>query len=646
MANTNLGKVAVTMGGNFTLGTAYTRLTEVYDTTTNATYRAKKDNQNVALTDTTTWQKVSQGVGTGTGASDNNYDSTAKNKVDALPTAAPSSDNGIALMADLSQHNSQPSLAKYAQDMLNSQTVSIECYGDSTTYGRVSGGLGQVTTPAPLQMQNVLRAYYQNANITVTNKGIDGDQTTNALRSWDTTVGASTAQIIFINYGINDMLGTNPAGVSDAAITAEQFRKNIRNMVLIARNHGKTVVLQTTNIITISNSYDGVLGAQGIKQFADVIRQVGKELSVFITDINGWTEKMLAKSQSVFAAFPDGIHPSQGVYIQIGLIMAQLFIAPNAPTIDNDTIISAATTQFSSGVTISSAILQTAGSEIGCTRFSKAIRIPIFIGTTGLDIYVAVANWSLGSENASVIVDGVTIGALNLKDTNYVIPKMAVDREIRIIENVQPGFHLMEIVSQDNAEVGINYVRVKSTKKLVALDSQFSGTSASVFEKECVLQDFDVGFAKDAAEQHIILNIPTCAFLRAFSIYIVAQFPKMTGFALFNSKTNSQGIHGGLYVFSDPTTGFLDISEEYGFEETGKGTFGSLTTLGSTDLSLATHEFCVNVSTSRVATIILDGAQMGTHTLANPNSIGGFLGLYADGQAEDKAIRIQKAYIV
>lgn len=84
MATTNLGVVSVTMGGNFILGTAYKRLTEVYDPTSNATYRAKKDNQGVALTDATTWQKVSQGVGTGTGASDNNYDNTAKGKVDSL----------------------------------------------------------------------------------------------------------------------------------------------------------------------------------------------------------------------------------------------------------------------------------------------------------------------------------------------------------------------------------------------------------------------------------------------------------------------------------------------------------------------------------------------------------------------------------
>ncbi|PHE66735.1 hypothetical protein COF77_31590, partial [Bacillus wiedmannii] len=118
---------------------------------------------------------------------------------------------------------SQNSLAKVCQEMAAGNAVVIDCFGDSTYWGLLASviGGGRADTPAPAMLQTILQSYYGNFAITVNNKGVSGNHTTNALRTFENDIKNSIAQIVYINYGLNDLTGANPTGVSDPKINAE-----------------------------------------------------------------------------------------------------------------------------------------------------------------------------------------------------------------------------------------------------------------------------------------------------------------------------------------------------------------------------------------------------------------------------------------
>ncbi|PHE66734.1 SGNH/GDSL hydrolase family protein, partial [Bacillus wiedmannii] len=117
----------------------------------------------------------------------------------------------------------QNSLAKVCQDMAARNSVIIDCFGDSTYWGLLASAIGggRADIPAPTMLQTILQYYYGNFAITVNNKGVSGNHTTNALRTFENDIKNSIAQIVYINYGLNDLTGANPTGVSDPKINAE-----------------------------------------------------------------------------------------------------------------------------------------------------------------------------------------------------------------------------------------------------------------------------------------------------------------------------------------------------------------------------------------------------------------------------------------
>lgn len=83
MATTKLGRIMPIFQGKFVLGTEYKKLDSVYDATTNGTYIALKDNQNINVTDELTWLCMAKGVGDGSGGSDNNFTDAYKAMLEA-----------------------------------------------------------------------------------------------------------------------------------------------------------------------------------------------------------------------------------------------------------------------------------------------------------------------------------------------------------------------------------------------------------------------------------------------------------------------------------------------------------------------------------------------------------------------------------
>jgi lysophospholipase L1-like esterase len=130
--------------------------------------------------------------------------------------------------------------------------VLIEAYGDSTTLGITcsNGHCGPQPQNAVSYLQDELQAHHGD-HVRVTNYGVGGTMATQlrdgtgnrragptAGLPWQQRLAASQAQIVLINYGINEVMQNQ---------TPEQFYAAETSLVNTARSLGKQPVLQTSN---------------------------------------------------------------------------------------------------------------------------------------------------------------------------------------------------------------------------------------------------------------------------------------------------------------------------------------------------------------------------------------------------------------
>ena len=187
--------------------------------------------------------------------------------------------------------------------------VSIEAYGDSTTLGIScsDGHCGPLPQNAVTYLQDELRARY-GERVRVTNYGVGStmaaqlrDGTGNrrsgptAGLPWQERLTASPAQIVLINYGINEVMRNQ---------TPEQFYAAETALVKTARALGRQPVLQTANPMP-----DNRLNAR-LAAMVAMTRRVAAEQQVplvnqfaYISSLPDWKTLM-----------SDGAHPKPGLY--------------------------------------------------------------------------------------------------------------------------------------------------------------------------------------------------------------------------------------------------------------------------------------------------------------------------------------------
>ncbi|WP_419955944.1 GDSL-type esterase/lipase family protein [Neobacillus niacini] len=522
---------------------------------------------------------------------------------------------------------SQNNLQNYAKKMKDGEAVVIECRGDSTYFGHASGvdPLGtQTAIPAPVALQTVLRSYFNNNNITVINRGVNGHKTSDVLSSWDGWMSSTTASIIYINYGINDG--------KDGLVTASQYRDNLRSMVRTARKYGKTVVLETPNVVLqLDSAYDSMGNpsrAENIKQFAEIMRQVAQELNVPLVDNYVLTQYYVQWSEYAASALPDGMHPSDSLYVYKAMQMASVFIYNQAAKIKGTGIIPASSPAFRAYGTVD-AVSIVPNSRSGVGRFAQNLKIAIWVDTPGMDIYVANPLYTAGSNSIDVVVDNLVVKNYSLNDSNFT--DYPIDLESIIIENLSVGFHVIEFASKDvdtTKTVGVYYLAVRPTRKVRrnlsgsggAGQYGSGGTPPSTRQSFKVLEDFE--YTNSAGnETHVITDIPTSRMLYDLDVEVTAKFGIKDGFVLFGNKRPSGKQRGGFLVSLD-ASGFLACYEGTDLNYANAGAVGSV------NLSTASHKYRVTVNASSgLVTVFVDGVQQLTYTLTKQYR-GGFLGFY------------------
>lgn len=214
-------------------------------------------------------------------------------------------------------------LTNIIRKMKRGNAVTISLYGDSTYYGHKSGAvpLGTRTSePVSESLQKYLRSYFLNENITVNNYATNGRQAQQDSDDWDTKMSNDKADVIFINFGIND---------SNSGKTAETFYSQMETLVQGALTTSKAVILETANqVLTFDKGSQGMgnyTKAFSIKEFVDVTRQLVKDCNINLLDGYKRSLSYINEFFNPTIALPDGMHPSDDMYKYKAVQMMSMF---------------------------------------------------------------------------------------------------------------------------------------------------------------------------------------------------------------------------------------------------------------------------------------------------------------------------------
>lgn len=182
--------------------------------------------------------------------------------------------------------------------------IRIEVYGDSTTYG-VGAASGQ---SEPDHIRALLGQVYPGKKFEVVNRGVDGANARQRLygtdgnyAQWDLLMASSKADIVIINFGMNDTV----------AYSIGDYSAYIAALVNIARQNGKRVVLEEPNptchadraaLINYVRTLDAVAAALQVpivSQYWRMLTRLGVSQPT-CTDLAPYE--------------PDGMHPNGDMY--------------------------------------------------------------------------------------------------------------------------------------------------------------------------------------------------------------------------------------------------------------------------------------------------------------------------------------------
>ncbi|MEN3293044.1 MAG: hypothetical protein V7642_2297 [Burkholderiales bacterium] len=209
--------------------------------------------------------------------------------------------------------NPPPQTQGTSSDQPKSTGGLIEYYGDSTIWGWKTNSADtsqgeRVATPAPAAFAAALPTV---PKYDVVNEGQSGSTACGLLRgedgkhpAWDEQLDQYKGKWVIINHGINDQKAYNLDTYTDC----------LRQLVVKAKAKGRQVILETPNPIVPANLDNHV---QAMKTVA------AQEGAKVIDQYKMLTDYLAGRSVSEIC--PDGLHPTQEVYIMKGQFSAKEF---------------------------------------------------------------------------------------------------------------------------------------------------------------------------------------------------------------------------------------------------------------------------------------------------------------------------------
>lgn len=345
--------------------------------------------------------------------------------------------------------------ASIANALRNGIAQKAASYGDSTGFGYEAFApliTDQVAIPPTLALQNLMSQLQ--LPLTVFNRCISGtslasmiDGTDGSGSTFAEKVGVGgidhDADIIYCNHAINDS-----AANSDIV----QFRSNLVKFVSLCRENGIVPVLVTPNPNPPAFSVTEDRSRR-LVMFAEMTRSVAIEYSVDLVDQYYFFEKS-QKVEVMVSMVPDGIHPSETMYVRTGQNLAIPLISSLLSMDDVNGI-----TGISYKDNLTSRSISGLGGRLGLTISAtrgtqpQAMHIPVLFNeaASGFSVY---GSESAGEDKVNVQLNGFTIGVFTdtktLGDTSY------VDNDYRYMvkAGVHAGLQLITLIYDPVASPG------------------------------------------------------------------------------------------------------------------------------------------------------------------------------------------------
>ncbi len=142
-----------------------------------------------------------------------------------------------------------------------------------------------------------LRKSAEGAQVETINAGISGHTTVNALARIDKDVLGHKPDLVTVMFGLNDMV----------RVPLDDYRANLKTIVAKCREIGAEVVLATpNNVVTTSGR-----PTEKLITYCDVVREVGRELSVPVCDSYREMDGLRARDEFAWRLLmSDAIHPN------------------------------------------------------------------------------------------------------------------------------------------------------------------------------------------------------------------------------------------------------------------------------------------------------------------------------------------------
>jgi lysophospholipase L1-like esterase len=187
----------------------------------------------------------------------------------------------------------------------------IEYYGDSTVWGYRSVSGGQVAKPAPVAFAEALpnpSAYV------VSNEGVSGSTACGLLNGtdgkhqpWPKQMAASKAKYVFVNHAIND----------EWTYDVNTYKSCLHSLAQTAKQYGKQMIFETPNPTRDSGSW-------GLDVYVNAMKEVATQENVPVVGQYKYLTDYL-NGQSPYTICPDGLHPTDAVYLMKGKYAASVF---------------------------------------------------------------------------------------------------------------------------------------------------------------------------------------------------------------------------------------------------------------------------------------------------------------------------------
>lgn len=196
-----------------------------------------------------------------------------------------------------------------AKEPLTSQTkVLIQYFGDSTIFGANPKKLNcQVSRSAPSAMAELFEKKY-GKTVLVWNEGISGTKADYYLSgehgSWQEIMGKSAANIVIVNWGMNDAW-------FDPGVSVETYKAQLAALADAAKSKGKTIIFETPNPISVDKKpFGDQAKADRLEVLISAMRQVAAEKNSPLIDQYNYVKSISNWKDLI----PDGVHPKPELY--------------------------------------------------------------------------------------------------------------------------------------------------------------------------------------------------------------------------------------------------------------------------------------------------------------------------------------------